>query len=144
MHKISTNIRKAAAVALMVITAVSLSSCHESLEERAEREAKEYTEKYCPTPPQNDVITDSMTFDKATKTQTYYLRFTGIIDNVEAIREHGKELEDGMLRNIRNNAQLQVFKDAGFTFVYVCRSEKNPEAVLLTMKFGPQQYNSDK
>lgn len=128
-------------MALMVITAVSLSSCHESLEDRAEREAKEYTEKYCPTPPQNDVITDSMTFDKATKTQTYYLRFTGIIDNVEAIREHGKELEEGMLRNIRNNGQLEVYKKAGFTFVYVCRSQKNPETLLLKMKFGPKDYN---
>lgn len=141
MHKLSSNILKTAAMALMVITAVSLSSCHESLEDRAEREAKEYTEKYCPTPPQNDVITDSMTFDKATKTQTYYLRFTGIIDNVEAIREHGKELEEGMLRNIRNNGQLEVYKKAGFTFVYVCRSQKNPETLLLKMKFGPKDYN---
>ena len=50
--------------ALMVMSA-PLTSCQESLEERAEREAREYTEKHCPTPPQNDVITDSIVFDRA-------------------------------------------------------------------------------
>ena len=27
-----------------------LTSCHDSLEDRAEKEAKKYTERYCPTP----------------------------------------------------------------------------------------------
>ncbi len=42
-------------------------SCTESLEDKAAREAKEYTEKYCPTPYVNDSRTDSAAFDKTTK-----------------------------------------------------------------------------
>ncbi len=41
-------------------------SCTESLEDKAVREAKEYTEKYCPTPYVNDSRTDSAVFDKNT------------------------------------------------------------------------------
>ncbi len=49
------------------IFASLLVSCTESLEDKAAREAKEYTEKYCPTPYVNDSRTDSATFDKSTK-----------------------------------------------------------------------------
>ena len=41
------------------IFASLLVSCTESLEDKAAREAKEYTEKYCPTPYVNDSRTDS-------------------------------------------------------------------------------------
>ena len=50
----------------LIYTAVLVSllaSCTESLEDKAAREAKEYTEKYCPTPYVNDSRTDSATFD---------------------------------------------------------------------------------
>lgn len=119
---------------------MTLVSCRESLEDRAYREAKEYTEKYCPTPPQNSVITDSMVFDKATKTQIYYLRFTGLLDSVPAMNEHRKELEEGMLGTIRQNPGMQVYKDANFSFEYVCRSFKDPKTILLKMHFGPKDY----
>ncbi len=52
------------------IFASLLVSCTESLEDKAAREAKEYTEKYCPTPYVNDSRTDSAAFDKNTKTCT--------------------------------------------------------------------------
>ena len=56
-------------------------SCHhDTIEDRAEREAKDYTEKFCPTPYTNDVRTDSLTFDKSSKTFTYYCRLRGLID----------------------------------------------------------------
>ncbi len=42
---------------IMLITL--LASCSESIEDRAAREAKEYTEKVCPTPFANDGHTDS-------------------------------------------------------------------------------------
>lgn len=34
----------------LVMAAVLTTACQESLEERCEREAKEYTEKHCPIP----------------------------------------------------------------------------------------------
>ena len=55
------------------IFASLLVSCTESLEDKAAREAKEYTEKYCPTPYVNDARTDSAAFDKTKKMYTYYI-----------------------------------------------------------------------
>ena len=56
---------------IMLITL--LASCSESIEDRAAREAKEYTEKVCPTPFVNDGRTDSTVFDKNTRTYIYYM-----------------------------------------------------------------------
>lgn len=51
----------------IIACSLLLCSCHENLEKRAQREAREYTEKYCPTPVQNYTRTDSVTFDIKTK-----------------------------------------------------------------------------
>ena len=48
-------------------------SCTENMEDKAVREAKEYTEKYCPTPYVNDSRTDSAVFDKNTRVFSYYM-----------------------------------------------------------------------
>ena len=127
--------------AICTIAVATLSSCHESLEDRAERESKEYTEKFCPTPPQNSVITDSLVFDRKTKTQIYYMTFTGLIDNADAIKSQEKKLEKAMLTSLRQNPQIEPYKEAGFTFEYVCRSQKDSKIVLLHCKFGPKQYS---
>lgn len=43
---------------------LTFTACHhETIEERAAREAKEYTQKMCPTPVVNFTRTDSMVFD---------------------------------------------------------------------------------
>ena len=49
----------------ILLSAVALLfACQESMEDRAAREAKEYTKRMCPTPIYNDTRTDSVTFDK--------------------------------------------------------------------------------
>ena len=53
-------------IAFMITT--GLSSCQKSLEERAKEEARNFTERLCPTPVVNFSRTDSMTFDSSTKT----------------------------------------------------------------------------
>lgn len=125
--------------ALMVMSA-PLTSCQESLEERAEREAREYTEKHCPTPPQNDVITDSIVFDRNTRTWTQYLTFTGIIDDEKGLREHNEEIHKSLLESIRQNTEMKRYKEAGFSFAYICRSKKDPKTILLTLKYTPKDY----
>lgn len=135
--------RIALSIICLIVTSVSLTSCHESLEDRAERESKEYTQKFCPTPPQNEVITDSLVFNKATKTQTYYMRLTGSIDNPDALKGHEKELEKAMLNTVRQNPSIQPYKEAGFVFEYICRSDKNPKLMILHFKFGPKQYGTN-
>ena len=53
---------------LIPFVAVFLASCHESLEERAEREAKEFTKKNCPMKVSEYVTNDSMTYEKTSRT----------------------------------------------------------------------------
>ena len=80
------------------IFAPLLVSCTESLEDKAAREAKEYTEKYCPTPYVNDARTDSAAFDKTKKMYTYYISLRNKADNkrrlmptrINSIRFRGK------------------------------------------------------
>ena len=43
-----------------------LTACQESLEDRCEREAKEYTKKHCPALIAENIVMDEMTFEKAT------------------------------------------------------------------------------
>ena len=42
------------------LCSVMLCGCHESMEQRAQREAREFTKKYRPTPVQNNFRTDSV------------------------------------------------------------------------------------
>ena len=119
---------------------LSLSSCYESLEERARREAREFTEKYCPTPPQNNVITDSLVFDPATRTQKYYLTFTGLIDDAAALAEHAPDIREELLEAVRGNTAMKPYKEAGFNFEYVCRSQKDPSRILLHIVYRPRDY----
>lgn len=126
--------------ALALMLSCGMASCQESLEERAEREAREYTEKFCPTPPQNDVITDSVVFDRQTRTWTQYLTFTGIIDDADGINRHKDEIQTSLLNSIRQNTEMKRYKEDGFNFAYICRSKKNPQTVLLNLKYTPKDY----
>ena len=90
-----------------------LVSCTESLEDKAVREAKEYTKKVCPTPYVNDGRTDSASFDKSTRTYTYYMS----------------------LQSLDNNPGLKKYKEAHFSFRFIYHSAKNPKEVLLDDTF---------
>ena len=99
-------------------------SCTENLEDKAVREAKEYTEKYCPTPYVNDSRTDSAVFDKNTRVFSYYMTLRNKADNKNKLHKLQKEALD-------NNPGLKVYKDAHFTFRFVYYSAKNPKEILL-------------
>lgn len=125
---------------LLIIAAALLASCHESIEKRAEREAREYTQKNCPTPEVNNTRTDSVTFDTATRTYTYYCSVTGVMDDAQLIDKHHDEISDGLLSNLRQSTEIKVYKEAGFNFAYVLRSTKNKGQVLYKATFKPQSY----
>lgn len=128
---------------IVMISCAMLSSCQESIEERAEREAREYTLKYCPTPPQNDVITDSIVYHSATRTYSTYMTFTGKLDDAEIISAHDGDISEKMLQMVRSNTGIRAYKDAGFSFEYVCRSQKEKDKTLLHITFTQKDYNSD-
>ena len=94
---------------IMLIT--MLASCSESIEDRAAREAKEYTEKVCPTPFVNDGRTDSTVFDKNTRTYIYYMTLRNKADNVILIKQNHKKLYDVQKQSLDNNPGLQKYKE---------------------------------
>jgi hypothetical protein len=116
-------------------------SCHhDTIEDRAEREAKEYTKKFCPTPYSNDVRTDSLSFDKSSKTFTYYCRLRGLIDNPKVIAENEAKLKNAIRENFSNDTGTKIYKDASFNFIYILRSDKDPNTILLKVKLTEKDY----
>ena len=120
---------------LVCASALTLLSCQESLEERAEREAKEYTQQFCPTPTENYTRTDSVVFDKSTKTYTYYCAFSDVFDDQEIVNKNKKEIHDALKQNLSENTSLKAFKEAGFVFAYVVHSTKDKNKVLYKDSF---------
>jgi hypothetical protein len=107
-----------------------LSSCQETLEERAARQAKEYTERYCPTPVINYSRTDSVVFDRKRNVYIYYLSFCDLLDDQKIIEENRDKITDMLTQSVRESTGLKNFIEAGFKFEYVCHSEKEPKKVL--------------
>ena len=116
-----------------------LQSCQESLEQRAAREAAEFTQKSCPTPVRDNIITDSMTFDIPTHTFVHYYTVTGPADNAAGFVGREGELHDVLANAVRNDTQTKRFKDAGYTFRYVYRSQQSGH-VLLDTTVKPEEY----
>ena len=126
---------------LVIFSCLFLLACgHESLEDRASREALEFTKKYCPTPVSNNTRTDSVVFYKSTKTYTYYCSFFGMFDDSNVINRVSVKIREGLSKGIIDNTNLKVYKDAGFNFEYVCFSTQFPKKVLFRAIFTKKDY----
>lgn len=120
---------------IYAIALLSLVACTESIEDKAAREAREYTEKYCPTPFIDDSRTDSAAFDKASRTYIYYITLRNKADNAEVINTNRKRLHDLQKQALDNNPSLKKYKEAHFAFRYIYHSAKNPQELLLDDTF---------
>lgn len=118
----------------------ALTACHESLEDRAAREAKTFTEKNCPTPVKDNTRTDSLTFDKATRTIAYWYTLCGSADNAEGLQQQKEKLISVLREGVKASTQLKAYKDEGFSMRYVYHSEKAPKEVLLDVTFTEKDY----
>ena len=123
---------------IMGLIALSFSACQESLEDRCERDAKDYTRKHCPTAIDQNTIIDSLTFDRATHTIHYYYKLTGIDDEEKMLADvHAvNELKQGL----KNSTAVKTYKDAKYRFAYTYRSSKNPQKILLDVVFTDKDY----
>lgn len=127
-------------IALFVILSLLLAGCHKSLEDQAAEEAREYTRKNCPTPIVNNTRTDSLAFDRTTRTILYYCSFCGPFDDIELIDNNRKSLGESIVKQIVENEGLRKLKKAGFNFKYIVHSQKNPRQVLYTQLVTPKEY----
>lgn len=132
MHKIKMS---KILLSISALTLFLLSSCQETMVERAQREAYEYTRKYCPTPPVNYVITDSVAFNVSKETYIYYCTFTDRLDDEQVIHDNKQVIEDALRKSILESTNMKPFVEAGFHFRYICRSQKNPDNIILEVKF---------
>ena len=123
---------------LFVLTTLTLGACQESMDERCEREAKEFTKKNCPSMVAPEIMMDSMTFEKATHTLHYYYKLTGNSDRSDAynLENATQKLKDGL----KNATSMQIYKDEGYNFLYTYRSEKNPEKVWMDILLTSKDY----
>lgn len=126
----------------MAAYTVLMCGCHESMEKRAQREAREYTEKYCPTPVQNYTRTDSVAFDITTKTYHYYCSVCGALDNAEIFNLNRAKLTDALHKNLMENTAFRAYKKEGFTFQWTLRSDKDKNVVYFDKRFTPKEYQT--
>ena len=123
---------------IIIAVALMVTACQETLEERCEREAKEYTEKHCPTPIAKNIVMDSMTFDKATHTITYAYTLSGQLDDSAVVnRSNSREL---LLQEVKNSTNLKLYKEAGCSFTYTYYSAKNKGTQLFKATFRKSDY----
>ena len=125
---------------LLPLLSVCLCACHhETLDDRAEKYTKDYTERFCPTPVQDMQRTDSLTYDCSTHTFNYYFTLVDKADNAVIIKEKQKEITDALLKQLKENTSAKVYKDAGFSFHYIFRSGSKGN-ILLENTFTQKQY----
>lgn len=123
---------------LIPFIATFMTACHESLEERAEREAKEFTKKNCPMKVSEYITNDSMTYEKDTRTIHYYYSIHGKADTTSLDNNKAKtELTKG----VKDATGIRNYKEKGFNFAYTYFSSKNKGQILLDIKITPKEYN---
>ena len=123
-----------------IIAAISilLTGCRESLEDRCAREAKEYTEKNCPTKMDNNIILDSMAFERDTHTLHYYYTLTGFADRDSVMEQ--VDAVGALKEDLKNSTSLRVYKENKYRFAYTYRSEKDPKKIRLEVVFTDKDY----
>lgn len=117
-------------------------ACQESLEKRAAREASEYTRKNCPSAIRDNVRTDSLAFDEATRTIIYYHSLFNTLDDSAFIANHKEEMISRLNNALKRDISLKSYKEAGFNIRYEYHSSTSPKLILLEKTFTPEDYSN--
>ena len=123
-----------------ILVAAMTCACQESLEKRAERESKEYTQRNCPATLNKYTRLDSLSFDIQTKTFTQHL--TLLIDSLtpDSVAKMKHQLQEVLVQAIRNDTSQKRFKDAGFAYRFVARSKEDKNVVLYDNTITKEDY----
>lgn len=127
-------------VLLLLVCGVTLVACHENLEQRAARQAKEYTQKNCPSAVKDNVRTDSLTYDEASRTLVYNYTLFNELDDSANIKGQEEKLVQALRNALVRDISMKTYKDAGFNIRYVYRSNEKPQLILLQKTFTPEEY----
>ena len=129
-------------ILLFATALLLLSSCQESLEEKAAREAREVTESKCPMPIGDNMYLDSIVFDIPTLTQTQYFRFTGNSDNDSTVEKiiMNNDLKSTLVQELKNTPSYKALINKGITFRYIYGSTANPEKTYIDITITKEDY----
>mgnify|MGYP007069924654 CR=1 FL=1 len=125
-------------ICLMAVLTLFLSACHESLEDRCEREAKEYTAKNCPAKLDKNIRIDSLTFDKDSHTLHYFYTLTDAADN-DGVLEAADAI-NVLRKELKNSTSMKTYKDNKYNFRYTYRSDKDPSKIRMDVTFTAKDY----
>lgn len=118
--------------------ALTATACQESMEERCLREARDFTDKQCPVRIDQYTVMDSMTFDPQTHTITYAYTLGGRLDDSVVVM--GVHPREALLKQLRNATNLQLYKEAGYSFRYTYFSAKEKGARLFEAVYHEKDY----
>ena len=114
-----------------------LTACHESLEEKAAREAEDFTRKNCPIAISEYIVNDSMTYEKETRTIHYFYTISGVADTSAVSTPQTTE---ELVKGVKDATSLRIYKEHDFNFAYTYYSAKNKGKVLIDVKVTPKDY----
>lgn len=129
-------------ILLFATALLLLTSCQESLEERAAREAREVTESKCPMPIGDNMYLDSIVFDIPTLTQTQYFRFTGNSDNDSTVENivNNNDLKGTLVKELKNTPSYKALMNKGISFRYIYGSTAEPEKTYIDITVKKEDY----
>ena len=113
-------------------------ACQESIEKRAERDARQLTEKKCPMPISSDgnVILERAEFDIPTRTWKEEL----LLNLAEDTELADGEIRELLINELRNSPSYKPYMDNGFNFHYIYRRMSNPKDTLIDMTLTKEDY----
>lgn len=127
---------------LFLLLACCMIACQESLEKRAAREASEYTRKNCPSAIKNNIRTDSLAFDEASRTIIYYYSLFNTLDDSAFMVNHKEEMISKLNDALKQDISLKSYKEASFNIRYEYHSSTSPKLILLEKTFTPEDYSN--
>lgn len=110
-----------------------LTGCQENFDERCQREAKEYTRKYCPRTLEPFNTLDSTTYDIPSRTYRYWYTLSGEYDTpqaIEAMRQGKTKLHAQLKNALTTSVELKKCKEEGIDFAYIYRSASSGKTIL--------------
>jgi hypothetical protein len=125
-------------ILFFLLCSMLLAACQEKMEERAERDARERTEKRCPMRLLDDgsLILERIRFDKATLTWRQEYLFD--------LKEEGglnlQVISDALLQELRNTPSYKPYMDHGFNFQYVYCRMSDPRDTIINITLTPSDY----
>ena len=127
---------------LLPLMALAVSGCgRKSIDEQFAEGARQETQQMCPRKMDDCTTLDSIVYDIPTRTQIHYYTFSGQMDDKSIFTENfTADIRETMLKSLRNEIKLKKQMDAGISFAYIYRSEKQKGRTIFELTFTKEDY----